>query len=105
MSVQAEWYWWRTRVGWLNDPVHYAAKVAEEAGEVLGATLKMDPNGRSGTHPEHNLDHLRQEIGQLTGTIMVLAEHYGIDPQAEAEAELLRVTVRFPAKVQEADRG
>ena len=103
MSVQTEWFQWRTRTGWLNDPVHYAAKVAEEAGEVLGATLKMDQNGRAATHPGHDLEHLRQEIGQLTGTVMVLAEHYGINPMAEAEAELLRVMVRFPAKVQEAE--
>ena len=43
-------------------------------------------------------------MGRKTERITAL-EHYGIDPQAEAEAELLRVTVRFPAKVQEADRG
>jgi 2-C-methyl-D-erythritol 4-phosphate cytidylyltransferase len=46
-DVQAGWYAWRTAQDWDDSDVHLAAKVAEEAGEVLGATLKMSQHGRA----------------------------------------------------------
>lgn len=97
-DVQAGWYAWRTAQDWDDSDVHLAAKVAEEAGEVLGATLKMSQHGRAGTHPDHDLPKLRQEVGQLVGTIYCLAERFGIDPLAEAALELDRVHERFPVR-------
>ena len=95
-ELQRLWHQWRTAQAWESDPVHFAAKVAEEAGEVVGATLKLEQNGRAGTHPDYTVDHLAQEIGQLLGTVFCLAEHYGIDPIFEADVELARVRLRFP---------
>lgn len=96
-ALQKAWYGWRAAQAWRLTPLDLAAKVAEEAGEVLGATLKLDQHGRAATHPDHDRDHLAQEIGQLVGTILCLAEHFGIDPFDEATTELDRVRERFPA--------
>ena len=95
-DLQRRWFRWRTAQQWDAAPVHLAAKVAEEAGEVLGATLKLSQHGRAGTHPDHTVDHLRMEIGQLVGTVFCLAEHFGINPSLAAADALADAEARFP---------
>lgn len=104
-DVQRQWYEWRSGQAWDLTPLDLAAKVAEEAGEVLGATLKLTRTGHADTHPDHDLEHLGLEVGQLLGTLLCLAEHFHLAPATLAAAELERVKVRFPITDPEATDG
>lgn len=62
-----------------------ASKLCEEAGEVMGAVIKMDEGRKT-------LADLAQESAQATICLMALAESAGFDLMAEVAKEYDRCT-------------
>lgn len=67
-----------------TDPIWRAGKLCEEAGEVMGAVIKMDEGRKT-------LDDLRMELAQVVICAMALAESAGIGLFPAVQAEYLRV--------------
>lgn len=59
--------------------VRRAGKLCEEAGEVMGAALKMGEGTRT-------RDHLRDEIGDVLISLLALCYSAGIDPETAFES-------------------
>jgi len=85
MPTQAQTLEW-VRRQWPGhtDPRSRALKLGEEAGEVLGAVVKMDEGRKT-------LADLAMELAQLVICAMALAESAGIDLEQAIAAEWERV--------------
>ena len=79
--------WARERWPDRCDPVNRALKVGEEAGEVLGAVVRMG-EGRG------SKAHLAQELAQLALCTMALAEAADIDLPFAVSAEWSEIQER-----------
>ena len=89
IPTQAEVLEW-TRARWPNhcDPRSRALKLGEEAGEVLGAVVKMSEGRKT-------LSDLATELAQLRLCAMALAESAGIDLDKATAAEWMDANDTF----------
>ena len=81
--------WVRERWPDHATPIWRAAKLAEEAGEALGAVIKS----QEGVGGKTTAD-IAQETAQVVICAMALAESVGFDLWAEVAAEYARCQVR-----------
>lgn len=81
--------WVRERWPDRCDPLHRAAKMVEEAGETIGAVIKVDDGSARKTWGD-----VAQEAAQTVICAMALAESVGFDLWTEVAAEYARCQVR-----------
>ena len=71
---------YRQRFGVADDPAFAVCKIAEEAGEVMGAHLRLHGLSRGGEADRATLRRaLEDEMADLLGFLLLHAEAEGID--------------------------
>lgn len=95
VPTQAETLAW-VRERWPDrcSPLHRVAKLCEEAGETIGAVIKMEDGSGRKTEAD-----VAQETAQTVICAMALAESVGFDLWAEVAAEYARCQVRVWAPI------
>ena len=77
---------YRAAFGIPDDPAYLAGKLAEEAGEVMGAHLRMQGLSRGADADPAGLRRaLEDELAVLFGYLLAYCDRHGIDPAAAFE--------------------